>query len=117
MKLSINFKNSDSHGDIEAEIDRHSRKLQKLLKTYAPDLVQLHAAFGKNPHMEEQTCTLNLSLPTGNMHATAAGATVRTSCKKAFAELDEQVKKHQSRLRKDYEWKRKRPRVRAEAGG
>jgi hypothetical protein len=30
-------------------------------------------------------------------------------------ELQEQVKKHQSRLRKDYEWKRKRPRAAAEA--
>jgi hypothetical protein len=34
---------------------------------------------------------------------------VRTSCKKAFAELVAQVKKHQAKLRKDYEWKRKRP--------
>jgi len=29
-----------------------------------------------------------------------------TSCKKAFGELVAQVKKHQAKLRKDYEWKR-----------
>jgi hypothetical protein len=29
--------------------------------------------------------------------------------------LEAQVKKHQAMLRKDYEWKRKRPRVRVEA--
>jgi len=33
---------------------------------------------------------------------------VRTSCKKAFSDLEAQVKKHQEKLRKDYEWKRKR---------
>jgi len=37
---------------------------------------------------------------------------VRASCKKAFSELEVQVKKHQERLRKDYEWKRKRPHAR-----
>jgi hypothetical protein len=43
------------------------------------------------------------------------GATVRTSCKKAFSELEAQVKKHQAKLRKDYEWRRKRPLPSAEA--
>jgi ribosome-associated translation inhibitor RaiA len=56
-----------------------------------------------------------LSLPTGTLHATAASTSVRSSCKKAFTELEAQVKKHQSRLRKDYEWKRKRPHLRREA--
>jgi hypothetical protein len=36
---------------------------------------------------------------------------MRTSCKQAFSELEAQVKKHQAKLRKDYEWKRKRTRV------
>ena len=117
MKLSISYKNVESHEPVEAEVERHRGKLEKLLKSYVPDLVQLHGAFAKNSHKhkEEQTCTLNLSLPTGTLHASATGTSVRTSCKKAFAELESQVKKHQAKLRKDYEWKRKRPRVRAEA--
>ena len=41
---------------------------------------------------------------------TGTGDNIRASCKQAFSELQSQVKKHQSRLRKDYEWKRKRPR-------
>jgi len=115
MKLSISYRNVESHQPVEAEVERHLGKLAKLLKSYAPDLVQLHGVFAKNSHKEQQSCTLNLSLPTGNLHATATGTSVRASCKKAFAELESQVKKHQSKLRKDYEWKRKRPRVRAEA--
>jgi ribosome-associated translation inhibitor RaiA len=115
MKLSISYKHVESQKPVEAEVERHIRKLNKLLQSYDPDLVQLHGVFAKNPHKGEQSCTLNLSLPTGTLHATAAGTTERTSCKKAFIELEAQVKKHQSRLRKDYEWKRKRPHLRNEA--
>jgi ribosome-associated translation inhibitor RaiA len=116
MKLSINYKHVESHKPVEVEVRRHITKLEKLLKSYSPDLVQLHAGFAITPRTEEVSCTLNLSLPSGTLHATGAGATVRTSCKKAFSDLEAQVIKHQAKLRKDYEWKRKRrPSVRAEA--
>ena len=115
MKLSINFKHVESHKAVEVEVERHVAKLDKLLRSYSPDLIQLHGAFSKTPRTEENCCTLNLSLPTGTLHATGTGATVRTSCKKAFSELEAQVKKHQAKLRKDYEWRRKRPMPRVEA--
>ena len=115
MKLSINYKHVESHEPVEAEVARHVAKLGKLLQSYSPDLVQLHGTFSKTPRTGENVCTLNLSLPTGTLHATGTGKTVRTSCKKSFSELVAQVKKHQSKLRKDYEWKRKRPRPRVEA--
>jgi hypothetical protein len=38
---------------------------------------------------------------------------VRASVKQAFSEVEAQIKKHKALLRKDYEWKRKRPRARA----
>src|SRR6202023_1588679 len=112
MKLSISYKHVDAHEAVEKQNERHLEKLSRLLKTYEPDLVQLHGAFSKNPHNHEHSFSLNLSLPTGTLHATGTGATVRPSRKKRFAELQVQVKKHQSRLRKDYEWKRKRPHAR-----
>jgi ribosome-associated translation inhibitor RaiA len=115
MKLSINYKHVESHKPVEVEVARHVAKLEKLLKSYAPDLVQLHGGFSLNPRTEYISCVLTLSLPSGRMHATGEAAAVRTSCKKAFSELESQVKKHQAKLRKDYEWKRKRPRIREEA--
>jgi ribosome-associated translation inhibitor RaiA len=115
MKLSINYKHVESHKPVEVEVARHTAKLEKLLKSYAPDLVQLHGGFSVNPRTEDVACALTLSLPSGTLHATGEAAAVRISCKKAFSELESQVKKHQAKLRKDYEWKRKRPRVRAEA--
>jgi ribosomal subunit interface protein len=114
MKLSISYKHVESSHEVaEAETARSIRKLTRLLKSYEPDLVQLHGVFSKNPHNEERSFSLNLSLPTGTLHATGIGENVRAACKQAFGELEVQVKKHQSRLRRDYEWKRKRPRARA----
>ena len=110
MKLSISYKNVESQETVEQGVNRHVERLNKLLKVYDEDLVQLHGVFGRNAHKEEYSCTLNLSLPTGPLHATAAGKNVPAACKKAFSELESQVKKHQALLRKDYQWKRKRPR-------
>jgi ribosome-associated translation inhibitor RaiA len=115
MKVSINYKQVEAHKPAEEEFERQAAKLGKLLQSYAPDLVQLHGVFSKTPRTNEDSCALNLSLPTGTLHATATGATVRASCKKAFSELESQVKKHQAKLRKDFEWRRKRPREIIEA--
>ena len=110
MKVSISYKHVDAHETAEKQSERHIAKLGRLLKSYEPDLVQLHGVFSKNAHNQEYTFSVNLSLPTGTLHATGTGDSMRASCKEAFTELETQVKKHQSRLRKDYEWKRKRPR-------
>jgi ribosome-associated translation inhibitor RaiA len=111
MKLSISYKNVEPHQPAETEVERYAGKLNRILKTYEPDLVVLHGVFSQNSHREESSFSLNLSLPTGTLHATGTGENVRASCKQAFSELATQLKKHQAILRKDYEWKRKRPRV------
>jgi ribosomal subunit interface protein len=113
MKLSISYKHVESHDTGETETSKCARKLQRLLESYEPDLVQLHGVFSKNPHNEGFAFSLNLSLPTGALHATGTGESIRAACKQAFNEMEVQVKKHQSRLRHDHEWKRKRPHARA----
>ena len=113
MKLSISYKHVDSHKTVENETSRCVKKFETLLKAYEPDLIQLHGVFSQNPHDEEYSFSLNLSLPTGVLHATSEGKNLPAACKKAFNELQAQVKKHQSRLRHDYEWKRKRPHAKA----
>jgi ribosome-associated translation inhibitor RaiA len=110
MKLSISYKHVESQEEVVKDVEKHVAKLNKFLQAYAPDLVQLHGVFAENAHKEEHSCTLNLSLPTGLLHATGIGKNPRASCKKAFSELESQVKKHQALLRKDYQWKRKRSR-------
>ena len=115
MNVSINYNGIEVRQPADKEIERLVGKLGKLLKTYVPDLVQLHGAFEKHPRKVEYTFSLNLSLPTGTLHATGTGPDMRLSAKKTFSELESQVKKHQSKLRRDYQWKRKRRRVQAVA--
>jgi ribosomal subunit interface protein len=105
MNLSISHKHADPN--VDADTAHAVEKLNRLLKCYEPDLVMLHGVFSQSQHTQDHTFSLNLSLPTGTIHATATAEKVRAACKKAFSELESQVKKHQSLLRHDYEWKRK----------
>jgi ribosome-associated translation inhibitor RaiA len=115
MKVTIRNAHEEWREPVEKETQKQAAKLEKLLKRYAPDLVQLHAGIEKQPRKEHYTFSINLSLPTGTLHATGEGFDVLASVKTAFAEVCAQCKKHQARLRKDYEWKRKRPRARIPA--
>jgi len=112
MKLTLRNAHEEWRVPVEKETLRQAAKLERLLKRYAPDLVQLHADIDKHVRKESYTFTVNLSLPTGTLHATGEGSDVLASVKAAFAEICAQCKKHQALLRKDYEWKRKRPRAR-----
>jgi ribosomal subunit interface protein len=116
MKITYSHIDADFRQAIEHESQRHIEKLNRLLKRYSPDLVVLHGSLEKTPRKIEYTFSLNLTLPTGTLHASAAGPDVRSSAKAAFAELESQVKKHQEKLRKDYMWKRKRPRTISKVG-
>ena len=95
---------------IEEDFERHVDKLNRLLKHYDPDSMELHSSVEKAPRKTEFSFSLNLTIPTGVLHATGTGADVPSSAKAAFAEIELQVKKHQQKLRKDYVWKRKRGR-------
>lgn len=108
MKITISYRHIEWPQAVETALDRHVSKIGKLLKSYAPDLVQFHGGFEKQPHRAEYIFSANLSLPTGTLHATGDGPDPARSARKAFVELEKQIKKHQALLRKDYEWKRKR---------
>ncbi len=110
MKINLSYKEVHSHQAVEKEVNRSIAKLEKLLKSYQGDLVQLHGAFEKHPRRVEYSFSLSIAMPTGSFHALGKAADVRACVRQAFADLKRQVKKHQEKLRHDYEWKRKRPR-------
>jgi ribosome-associated translation inhibitor RaiA len=111
MKISYSNVHSDLRKQAETASQRHLEKLNRLLKSYSPDLVHLHGTFDQTPRTSEHELSLNLVLPTGTLHATGKGADVRRAVKMAFVEIEVQVKKHQQKLRKDFLWKRKRGRA------
>jgi ribosomal subunit interface protein len=108
MNVSISYKHVDAQQAVATEVTRRLDKLGRLLRSYQPDLVQLKGVFSTNKRTEEPSLVLTLSLPTGVLHATGNGKNVLAGCKKAFSEIEMQVKKHQSLLRREHEWKRKR---------
>ena len=111
MKIAISYKHVDVPAKVEPAVKRHLQKIATLLKTYEPDLVQLHGSFEKHPRHASYAFDVSVSLPSGTLHATGEAQDALNSTRKGFAELETQIKKHQSRLRKDYQWKRKRVRA------
>ncbi len=111
MKLSIVFKEVERHAPAEKSLQRCAEKLSKLLKSFDPDLVQLHCVFSTVPRTKEFGLALTLTLPSGTLHATEKSVHLSNVCKSAFADLEIQVKKHVARLRKHHEFKPKGPRV------
>jgi ribosomal subunit interface protein len=110
MKVTFRHIEAEFRESIEQECARHVAKLNRWLKRYAPDLIQLDTTLEKLPRKTAYSLSLNLALPTGTLHATGSAADARTSAKAAFAELENQLKKHQEKVRKDYIWKRRRSR-------
>ncbi len=108
MNVSISYKHLDAQEPVALEVTRRLDKLNRLLKSYEPDLVQIKGVFSKNQRTDEKSLALTLSLPTGTLRATGNGKNVLAGCKKAFSEIELQIKKHQSLLRREHEWKRKR---------
>jgi ribosome-associated translation inhibitor RaiA len=108
MKISYSHVPSEFHKEVEEESKRHVEKLNRLLKRYTPDLVQLHGSLERTPRTLEYEYSVNIVLPSGTLHATGIAVELRSAVKIAFAEVEIQVKKHQQKLRKDYMWKRKR---------
>ena len=111
MNVSISYKHVEAQQAVATEVTRRLDKLGRLLKSYQPDLVQLKGVFTTNKRTDEPSLALTLSLPTGVLHATGNGKNVLAGCKKAFSDIEMQVKKHQSLLRREHEWKRKRPKI------
>jgi ribosomal subunit interface protein len=109
MNVSFSYKHVEAQSAVTAELERRVSKMERLLKSYQPDLVQLKGVFSKNSRTDEQSLVLTLSLPTGKLHATGSGKNMLAGCKKSFSEIEAQIKKHQSLLRHEHEWKRKRP--------
>ncbi len=111
MKLTISSKNVEWREPVERVTKVQSDKLGKLLKNFQDDLVQLHGCIEKLPRKVKYQFSLSLSLPTKSLYSTGTAPNIRSAVTLAFADIESQLKKHMGLLRRDYEWKRKRPRA------
>lgn len=109
MHVHFTYQNVPRTPQLEKVIQRHVRKLEKLLVRFAPDLVRLHGSLESNAAHQNTVCSLHLSLPTAQLHARQEGGNLLADLQACFNHLDEQVKKHKRALRREEEWKRRRP--------
>ena len=115
MNLIVQYKCDDFRPQMEQDITRYTAKMERWLERYDPDLISLHACYEKHSRKKIYTVTLNLTLPSATLHASASNGEARFALRHVFDELEMQVSKHQRLARKDYEWKRKRLRRPASA--
>src|ERR1700749_4244780 len=101
MKITYSHMEVHFRKEVEHDLMHGIAKMEKLLKKYDPDLVQLHTSVEKIERTAEFSFALNLTLPTGTLHCVNTSADARSCAKGALAELEAQVKKHQQKLRKD----------------
>lgn len=117
MKISLSYRGLETHNGFEKLVARYCGKMEKLLASYEPDLVQCHGAVEFRPKKSEYALSVNLVLPTGTLHALYTAKDAHSTVRKTFAELESQLKKHKDKLRHDHEWKRKRGRPRVSTRG
>ena len=80
MKLTIRHAHEEWREPIEKETHRQAAKLDKLLKSYAPDLVQLHAAIEK--HARKESYYVYRESLASHGHASRHGRRLRRACQR-----------------------------------
>jgi len=107
MKISLSYRGLPAHNGFAQLVTRYCGKMEKLLASYNPDLVQCHAAIELHPKKKEYVLSLNLVLPTATLHAINTAKDAHSTVRVAFAELQSQLKKHKGKLRHDHEWRQR----------
>ena len=111
MKTQVRYRGISDKDGIEHELRRQTSKLERHLKKFSPDLVDLHVGLERRvlptrPYLASVT----LHLPPGQLHASESGPAAVPALKSAFAELWREVKKLKAKLQRKTERRRASPR-------
>ena len=105
MQIHFSYHNVPRTTQLDKTIQTQLNKLEKFLARFAPDLVHLHGVLESNGKHQNTVCSLNLSLPTGQIHSRQEGSNVMTDLQTCFTHLLEQLKKHKQALRREETWR------------
>jgi ribosome-associated translation inhibitor RaiA len=109
MLVQFSFHHVSRDTLIDKAIQSHVRKLERLLIRFSPDLVRLHGLVEFTAAHQGPVCSLNLWLPTGRLNFRHEGDTPLTAIQDCFKHLTAQVKKHKAFLRREGEWRGRKP--------
>jgi RNA polymerase sigma factor (sigma-70 family) len=107
MNVQISYKIFKTP-DLEKVINQQTKKLERYLQVFRPELVHLKGIVEENSVRQGVLVSLNLRLPTGLMTAQDASPTAVTAIKVAFDGMTEQLKKHKQMLRNQHTWPHRR---------
>ena len=108
MQVHFSYHNVPRTSPMDKVIQARLQKLEKLLSRFNPDLVHLHGTLESNGVHQNTVCSLNLALPTGQLHSRQPGDNLVTDLQTCFDNLEEQIKKHMQALRREESWRRDR---------
>ena len=106
MQVHFSYHNVPRTTQMDKVIQTHIQKLEKLLLRFSPDLVHLHGTLESNGTHQNTVCSLNLKLPTVQLHARQDGVNLTTDLQTCFDHLEAQLKKHKQALRREETWRR-----------
>ena len=109
MQIHFSYHNVPRTPQTDRVIQKNLQKLDKLLSHFAPDLVHLHGTLESNGTHKNTTCSLNLALPTGQLHARQEAGNLLKDLQTCFNQLVAQLKKHKDGLRREDDWRRGSP--------
>ena len=109
MKVHVRNRGVGEKDKVKKEVNRQTVKLNRQLRKFDPDLVDLHVNVSrrKQPTLPF-SASVTLALPPGQLHAKAEAARPITALKKSFGELLRELKRYKARLRGDNHLRRAR---------
>lgn len=109
MQVHFSYHNVSRTAPLDEAIQKNIQKLEKFLVHFSPDLVHLHGTLESNAAHKNTVVSLNLSLPTGQLHSREQTGNLTKDLQSCFNQLVDQLKKHKEGLRREESWRRERP--------
>ena len=109
MQVHFSYHNVPRTAPLDNAIQKNVHKLEKFLSHFAPDLVHLHGTLESNAAHKNTVVSLNLSLPTGQLHSRQQAGNLMKDLQSCFSQLVDQLKKHKEALRREDSWRREHP--------
>lgn len=110
MNVHFSYKNCQATPDVEQLIDRQVAKFARLLTVYNADMIHFKGSLtrGSAKGGQDFEASINLRLPTGQVHGRESSGDAASALRIAFEEVERQLKQLKQRVRHEADWKRKR---------
>lgn len=105
MKLQMTYKNLEREL-LDPLLRQLAARLEQQVADFPQDAVLLHGTLEKHPSRSLYRAALVLNLPRRTLTAQEEHTSAQRTVEKAFAEIERQLKKYKSLLRREHLWKR-----------